>query len=145
MLKYFIIITMIIIAILSFIYFIKLPKHQVRYIPHNNYTDTFFDTYTHQVKLCPNECPVFNVEKQKCVKGTVTTNICENFGIGYVAHYYRCNNFYICPGNINLKCSENFCFSNILARCVEQETNQCACFPASICTDCCADEQDGEF
>jgi hypothetical protein len=143
-----IIITIIIIVILLFIYTMEEPKYynRARYMPHKNYSDTFIDTYTNEVKLCPNQCPVFNFEKQKCVKGTVTTNVCQGGIFGNVAHYYRCNVFYLCTGGHSLvfTCSTDLCFDDITRTCLPESDNQCACFPASVCYDCCADDDDFE-
>ncbi|AXU41669.1 ChtB2 [Spodoptera eridania nucleopolyhedrovirus] len=149
MMKYLLIITIILIVILLFLYTIQSPKRkQVRYIPHENYTDTFLDTHTNQIKLCPNKCPVFNFEKQKCVKGTVTTNVCKVGVFGNVPHYYRCNAFYLCSGGVATRytCSINLCFNETSRTCVHNTTNQCACITeAPVCSDCCDDEGNNEL
>lgn len=142
-----IIITIVIIVILLFFYNTKKPDYygDARYIPHKNYTDTFIDTSTNEVKLCPDQCPVFNFEKQKCVKGTVTTDLCRVGVFGNLPHYYRCNTFYLCSGGGNVlkfTCSEGLCFNDITRTCLLESDNQCACFPASVCRDCCADDDD---
>lgn len=139
-----IIIIIIIIIIVLFFSLKHSPKEKFRYIPHKNFTDTFIDTHTDEVKLCPRECPVFNFKKQKCVKGTVETNICKPGDFGNRPHHYRCNVFYFCINgdSVPLNCSTDTCFNNVYERCVLTSENKCTCLPSSVCSDCCEYDDD---
>ncbi|QEI03524.1 hypothetical protein [Spodoptera cosmioides nucleopolyhedrovirus] len=147
--QYMIIITIIIIVILLFLFYTRRRPGRyttVRYLPNEMYSDTFFDTYTSEVKLCPNKCPVFNFQKQKCVKGSITSNICTTAVIGNQPHHYKCDAFFFCLNGQSsyMTCAVGLCYNNDTRLCSIATDNHCNCLPASVCSDCCADDDDDD-
>ena len=143
--KYLIIILFIVIGVLLFLYYRqqKIQVYKLRYLPMPYYNDIFIDTKTNEIIACPDSCVVFDVAKQKCVKGNRTTILCDQaqYLTETIPNYYKCDRFFLCNMFFEtpVKCYSGFCL-NINNICGRFE-NGCHCiYDAKECTDCCEED-----
>ena len=140
--KFILFIIIIIFFILMYLLFFTKPKPEPevdngyctgdkRFMPNALYNDSFYDCELKKFGICPDECAVFDYDKQKCVRGTRNTSICSKYNLfGNVPHFLDCSRFFMCASTTGLPftCSQGLCFDIFSSNCVTRENCNHICF-----------------